>query len=432
MKQTALFLISCLAFFSPLAQPAVIDYRTSQSPVKNQGARNTCSGFAVAACLETFAGVPADLSEQHIYAGLKMLEYQGTDPVDMGGRINLYPQTLSKYGVLQESQMPYNPRQLGFSDSDHNLVQVIRESQTGPVSMLMNAPKTIFFVAEADCEVAEFDAGLDAEHIKSLLRQGIKAIGIGYYVNSYWFNWERKRGLIITPDSVGAFMDSSRNIMSLTGLRAKYGDTVFSTIDSYFDPRGNKPWRYVTDVQPQGHAITIVGYNRDGFIIKNSWGKSWGDNGYATVSYDYHRLFAKRMLVVRKLSFNKKQAVPLGSFTDIRLKLVPQPGVGGLSVSIYCPDEKTSPIISMVEYKLYEVSSGIKKLLGSKLVLADIAATAYNNSFEAVLLTGPAALQLRQKTGSTLQMEISFSGAKKITRVYKNIIMTNSDYKASL
>ena len=227
-------------------------------------------------------------------------------------------------------------------------------------------------------------------------------------------------------------MDSSRNIMSLTGLRAKYGDTVFSTIDSYFDPRGNKLWRYVTDVQPQGHAITIVGYNRDGFIIKNSWGKSWGDNGYATVSYDYHRLFAKRMLVVRKLSFNKKQAVPLGSFTDIRLKLVPQPGVGGLSVSIYCPDEKTSPIISMVEYKLYEVSSGIKKLLGSKLVLADIAATAYNNSFEAVLLTGPAALQLRQKTGSTLQMEISFSGAKKITRVYKNIIMTNSDYKASL
>ena len=28
------------------------------------------------------------------------------------------------------------------------------------------------------------------------------------------------------------------------------------------------------------HAIAIVGYNEDGFIIRNSWGKSYGENGY--------------------------------------------------------------------------------------------------------------------------------------------------------
>jgi Papain family cysteine protease len=431
MKKSALFLSSCLAFFTLLAQPAVIDYRSSQSPVKNQGGRNTCSGFAVAACLETFAGVPSDLSEQHIYAGLKMLEYQSADPVDKGGRVNLYPQTLSKYGVLQESQMPYNPKQLGFSDTDHNLVQVIRESQSGPVSMLLNREKVKFYVDSADCEVAEFDAGLEISNIKRLLQQGVKAISIGYYVNSYWFNWEQKRGLVITPDSVGGFMDSSRNITSFIDLSAKYGDTVFNTIDSYFDPVGNKPWRYVTNVEAQGHAITIVGYNRDGFIIKNSWGKSWGDKGYATVSYDYHRLFAKRMLAVKKLSFNKQPSVPLGNFTDMRLKLIPQQN-GGFSVSVYCADEKTNPIISMVEYKLYEVSNGIKKLRDSKLVLADIMATEYNNSFETILSQGPAGLQLAQKPGSTLQLEVSFSGAKKIKRTYKNIRLINSDYKAAL
>jgi Papain family cysteine protease len=431
MNKAILFFCGCFAVLATMAQPAVVDYRFCQSPVKNQGGRNTCSGFAVAACLETFAGVPSDLSEQHIYAGLKMLEYQSADPVDMGGRINLYPQTLSKYGVLPESQMPYNPRQLGFSDTDHNLVQVIRESQSGPVSMLVNAQKSKFFVAEADCEVAEFDAGLDAEHIKSLLRQGIKAIGIGYYVNSYWFNWEHKRGLVISPDSVGAFMDSSRNIASFMSLKAKYGDTVFNTIDSYFDPKGNKPWRYVTDVQPQGHAITIVGYNRDGFIIKNSWGKSWGDNGYATVSYDYHRLFAKRMLAVKKLSFARQASAPLGLLTDMRLKVIPQEN-GGFSVSVYCAGEKTNPIISMVEYKLYEVSNGKKVLLDSKLVLADITAKEYNNSFETTLLRGPADLQLPQKPGSTLQLEVTFSGAQKIKRIYKNIRRINSDYKAAL
>jgi hypothetical protein len=432
MKKAVLFFYGCFTFFAMIAQPTVVDYRFCQSPVKNQGGRNTCSGFAVAACLETFAGVPCDLSEQHIYAGLKMLEYQSTDPVDMGGRINLYPQTLSKYGVLPESQMPYNPKQLGFSDTDHNLVQVIRESQTGPVSMLVNAQKAKFFVAQADCEVAEFDAGLDAENIKTLLRQGVKAIGIGYYVNSYWFNWERKRGLVITPDSVGGFMDSSRNITSFMNLRAKYGDTVFNTIDSYFDPKGNRPWRYVTDVAAQGHAITIVGYNQYGFIIKNSWGKSWGDNGYATVSYDYHRLFAKRMLVVKKLSFNRQAQAQLGMRTDMRLKVIPQEN-GGFSVSVYCADEKTNPIISMVEYKLYEVlSGGLKRPLDKQLVMADITATDYNNSFEATLLRGPADLQLPQSPGSTLLVEVTFSGAQKIKRMYKNIKRINSDYKAAL
>jgi hypothetical protein len=431
MKKSALFLGGCLAFFTLLAQPAVLDYRGSQSPVKNQGGRNTCSGFAVAACLETFAGVPCDLSEQHIYAGLKMLEYQSADPVDKGGRLNLYPQTLSKYGVLQESQMPYNPKQLIFSDTDHNLVQVFRESQSGPVSMLLNRQKVKFFVDSADCEVAEFDAGLEIDNIKHLLQQGVKAIGIGYYVNSYWFNWEPRRGLVITPDSVGGFTDTSGNITSFVKLKEKYGSAVFNEIDDFFEPKGGKPWRYFTDVESQGHAITIVGYNRDGFIIKNSWGKSWGDKGYATVSYDYHRLFAKRMLAVKKLSFSNQPAVPLGHFTDMRLKVVPQQN-GGFSVSVYCADEKTNPIISMVEYKLYEVSNGIKGLRDSKLVLADITATDYNNSFETVLLQGPAELQLAQKPGSTLQLEVSFSGAQKIKRIYKNIKRINSDYKAGL
>lgn len=29
-----------------------------------------------------------------------------------------------------------------------------------------------------------------------------------------------------------------------------------------------------------GHAITIVGYTRNAWIIKNSWGEDWGDDGY--------------------------------------------------------------------------------------------------------------------------------------------------------
>lgn len=34
-----------------------------------------------------------------------------------------------------------------------------------------------------------------------------------------------------------------------------------------------------------GHAIAIVGWNEDGFIIRNSWGSSYGDKGYAILPY---------------------------------------------------------------------------------------------------------------------------------------------------
>lgn len=38
-----------------------------------------------------------------------------------------------------------------------------------------------------------------------------------------------------------------------------------------------------------GHAITIVGYTADRFIIRNSWGTEWGDKGFAYASYAYIR-----------------------------------------------------------------------------------------------------------------------------------------------
>ncbi len=35
-----------------------------------------------------------------------------------------------------------------------------------------------------------------------------------------------------------------------------------------------------------GHAFAIVGYNRDGFIIQNSWGTNWGSGGRAVLAYE--------------------------------------------------------------------------------------------------------------------------------------------------
>lgn len=35
-----------------------------------------------------------------------------------------------------------------------------------------------------------------------------------------------------------------------------------------------------------GHAFALVGFNRQGFVIQNSWGPSWGAGGFAVLRYD--------------------------------------------------------------------------------------------------------------------------------------------------
>lgn len=36
-----------------------------------------------------------------------------------------------------------------------------------------------------------------------------------------------------------------------------------------------------------GHAVCLVGYTKDYFIVRNSWGNNWGDKGFAYASNDY-------------------------------------------------------------------------------------------------------------------------------------------------
>lgn len=51
---------------------------------------------------------------------------------------------------------------------------------------------------------------------------------------------------------------------------------------------GPNIWKKLDQNQKRtgGHAMTIVGYNKKGFIIRNSWGKLWGDDGYTIFPYE--------------------------------------------------------------------------------------------------------------------------------------------------
>ena len=56
--------------------------------------------------------------------------------------------------------------------------------------------------------------------------------------------------------------------------------------------------------EPIGHAVVVCGYNKDGFIIQNSWGRDWGDNGFGLIRYEDF-IDQYYMLVV----FEKKELV---------------------------------------------------------------------------------------------------------------------------
>lgn len=39
------------------------------------------------------------------------------------------------------------------------------------------------------------------------------------------------------------------------------------------------------DTKMGGHALTVVGYNKRGFILRNSWGINWGNSGHTLYPY---------------------------------------------------------------------------------------------------------------------------------------------------
>jgi hypothetical protein len=48
-----------------------------------------------------------------------------------------------------------------------------------------------------------------------------------------------------------------------------------------------------------GHAVAIVGYNAQGFIVQNSWGPAWGDEGFALLPYEDFMIHATDVWVAQ-------------------------------------------------------------------------------------------------------------------------------------
>lgn len=64
-----------------------------------------------------------------------------------------------------------------------------------------------------------------------------------------------------------------------------YADTGFQAYKS--GVYSGCPSSFSTSYSRINHAVVIVGYDSNGnYIVKNSWGTSWGTNGFGVVSKD--------------------------------------------------------------------------------------------------------------------------------------------------
>lgn len=78
-----------------------------------------------------------------------------------------------------------------------------------------------------------------------------------------------------------------------SGIPAMFGFTVYGSIRNA--EVGKIPFPEKNEGVLGGHAVVAIGYDNNmkigtrtgAFIIRNSWGKEWGDNGYGYLPYDY-------------------------------------------------------------------------------------------------------------------------------------------------
>jgi Cysteine protease len=91
---------------------------------------------------------------------------------------------------------------------------------------------------------------------------------------------------------ISAYFNLAKNLNQWKAWLAAHGPilaglSVDQTWDNATATHGNLDTYYPNTVRG-GHAIAIVGYTATGrFIVRNSWGNSWGDNGFAYASSAY-------------------------------------------------------------------------------------------------------------------------------------------------
>lgn len=265
--------------------PVYVDLTSYQSPVKSQGARDTCGTFGSIAALEALYqrtyGVSLDLSEQYLNHWAQQFASAGS------GRALPLNETIAG--------------SIGGGGLARPLGAMVRGLALPPESVLP-------YIGDAGYQ------NVDAGDVPSLNdwsitypQQSIDDFNLADTPNSYVYSPPTWVWTTVMPQSA---IDSARyrptGVTFLTAAEVnqvdKYRSILASGREIIMEFRccdGNPgysttaPWMLPAQSNGggSGHVMTVVGYDdgRQMFRVKNSWGTVWADGGYAWVSYDLIR-----------------------------------------------------------------------------------------------------------------------------------------------
>lgn len=436
MKQILIQLIMCLCLVGVAPPQIKVDYRMYQSPVRNQANRGTCTAFALLAALETFNGFPSDLSEQYLYAQVKSRPdvFMNESNYQEGAFLHLYIETLQYSGTVREDQEPYNPNAVIWQKGDSNFEKMKKDLGKTSLLDILSGRLFSYKIWPEIYTYRANDEAKDIEWIKSRLDGSAKCIPVSYEMKDrYWAFHPATRDHKIDPSDFLAITDNDKtyNLKFAKFLhpdiidRIRNGSVTATFVDTSFQVNS-------------GHAVAIVGYDEDGFLIKNSWGTGWGENGYGWISFDYHRLFALEAISltlgevrVDEWQTSQHQTKEVNKM-DIWLKSLPYEFQNsflntrgkGISISVVYHGNNVPPRFQTITYKIYDDANNLLE-------------TAYGNTQGIYdgFLSGYSTIILTADTNSfpaahKLIAQFTTEAGQTFTNTYYNISAKNQEYRA--
>ena len=210
-----------------------IDLRDKFTPIKNQGGIGACTVFAITSIFEYILKKNSDehndLSESFVYYNVRHAD--GNETIDTGSSYQDVIKSMGTEGICSEQLHPYT--------EDLSAVPSDEAYEDGKSRRIIKALNVI----------------IDEKAIKSAIQEGYPvAISLKVY-NSF---------------SSTTFSGKGSNINSSGFVTYPTDEEIVSGEFGY-------------------HAMVIVGYidETKHFVVRNSWGKEFGDNGYCYIPYSY-------------------------------------------------------------------------------------------------------------------------------------------------
>lgn len=195
---------------------------------------------------------------------------------------------------------PYDQGQLGSCTGNAIAAAVQFEVRKQRLADFMPSRLFIYYGERVLENTVGYDAG-------AMIRDGIKVVNKQGVTNeTLWPYSDKNPGPFTKRPSTAAFADALKHTVTTyyrvpqtladikqclyDGYPVVFGFTVYTAFESDVVTKTgvlNMPAK--GEKVLGGHAVLCVGYDdtTQRFIVRNSWGTSWGQQGYFTMPYDY-------------------------------------------------------------------------------------------------------------------------------------------------